>query len=327
MSFNTEQNPFVDVTISFVSNYDPLLPRFVDLFFWGEGYDINGQKMNKSADTFSYNLTLKKSRLYIFNMKIDNQFACSDNNEYWLASSRGIRAKELKINNIVIDNNYLRNDNNGNTNIIFKIEADGNITPGSGSLVNVNSNVPPEVWHIYEKINMSHDQIRNRYANAWFSVIHDISKDDVSKVEISSISLYAVLSNGQNVRIGHDSYEKTWEGKLYVRYPYFLCSLDASLQWLMSAELIDENLVFYPSSNTKRVWHGWISGKWPSVPANAESLWVKAEIKITGSALMQIGVDIRSNLNSNAGWSEYGTSDWFYQTNSFQTIYFNKKGE
>ncbi len=323
-----ESNQFdIDkVTITFESNFDPLPPEYVEINLYGGSYGINRCDMESVSGRYIYDFHITKGQEYTFNIVSNNPSICKSNykKEEWVASGSGIRAKEVKINDKVLDNRFLFDNYQNGANFKFIVNEKGEVVPGKGVPLSINEDVPSEIQHKKELVKLLPDDIKNRYANVWFSVIHDIRKGGNSKVEIESLKLYARLENGEDVLLTSEDYDKEWEGKLYMRYPYFDCSLDESFQWDMPAQLNNGKLVFYPSDITNRVWHGWCRGKWPQVLSNTKSLWVEAEIRITGNALMQIGVDIRESRHNYEGWGEYGVSDWFFATNEFQTIYFNK---
>lgn len=322
--FENNQNTINKVTISFESNYDPLPPEFVKIYIWGGHSNIYGQSMKTVAGKYIYELQITQEKEYIFNIETNNQPVCGRDYNEWVAFKNGIRAKEIKVNDKVLDKTFLFNNNQGGSNLIFKVNQKGEIVPGTGTPITINENIPPEIWYLNETVHLTSSYLINKYTNAWFSVVHDTRKGGVSKVEIESIKLFARLNNGQDVLLASDFYDTEWGGKLYIRYPYFECPLDESLQWQMPAQLINGKLIFSPSDISNRVWHGWCTGAWPQVPANTNKLWVEAEIRITGNALMQIGIDIKTNQNTNDGWSEYGVSDWFFATSNFQSVYFNK---
>lgn len=323
-TIENNQNTINNVTISFESNYDPLPPEFAKIYIWGGPSDINGQNMTRVSGKYIYEYEITQDKEYIFNIETNNQPVCGRDNNEWVAFKNGIRAKEIKVNDLVLDKTFLFNNNQGGSNFIFKVNQKGEIVPGTGTQITINENIPPEIWYLKESVHLTSSSLTNKYTNAWFAVIHDTKKGGVSKVEIESLKLFARLNNGQDVLLASDFFDTEWGGKLYIRYPYFECSLNESLQWQMPAQLINGKLIFSPSDITNRVWHGWCTGAWPQVPTNTNNLWIEAEIRITGNALMQIGVDIKANQNTNDGWSEYGVSDWFFATNNFQTINFNK---
>lgn len=189
----------------------------------------------------------------------------------------------------------------------------------------MDESIPPEVFFLVEDIHPKSEILHDKYANAWFSVIHDTRKGGVSKVEIEYLKLYARLNNGKDILLMFsDTSDIKWDGKLYIRYPYFEYSLNKQLQWKMPSRLENGRLTFNPSDITNRVWHGWCIGPWPKVPVNTKRLWIKVKAKITGNALMQIGVDLKTDQNTNDNWEEYGVSDWFFATNNFQEVFFNK---
>lgn len=317
-------NQIDKVTISFESNYDPLPPEFAKMYMWGGPSDINGQNMSVTGGKYIFEAQITQDKEYIFNIETNNQPICGRDNNEWVAFKNGIRAKEIKVYDKVLDKTFLFDNKQGGSNFIFKVNQKGEIVPSSGTPITINENIPSEIWYLKETVHLPSSSLNNKYANAWFAVVHDTKKGGVSKIEIESLKLYARLNNGQDVPLATDLYDTEWGGKLYIRYPYFECSLDESLQWQMPAQLINGKLVFSPSDITNRVWHGWCTGAWPQVPINTNKLWIEAEIKITGNALMQIGVDIKPNQNTNDGWSEYGVSDWFFSTSNFQTVYFSK---
>lgn len=327
---NTTKNQIpsenVKVTISYESYFDPIPPKYATMgIYWPS--EMGDYDMNFNNGKFICELSIKPGIDYHINIKTNIANICGENDLEWIASRQGIRAKKVTINNETITNKYLFDNQNDGANIVFSTDSLGKINPGYGSALFINTDIPSEVSVMKEYVNIPEKcEPNNKYANAWYSVIHDRTKPGTSKVEIFSLKLFARLSNGSTVTLASDIYRNKsfWEGKLYIRYPYFRCPTNPDYQWNMPAQLTGESLVFSPSDNVNRVWHGWCSGTWPRVPENTEKLWVEAEILITGNALLQLGVDIRGDLNTTNDWCEYGAGNWYFETESKQTAFFNK---
>ena len=314
------------VVISFETNYDPLPPASVKLDFWGGSSSINSKDMENEKGRYIFESSITKGVDYEFNIKINKMLICETDYPFeHVASQRGIRAKELKVNDKILDNSFLFiNPDKDGANFIFKVNNKGEIVPGTGKSISVNDAIPSEIHFESETIRYPQRSAAYQYGNAWFSVVHDTKKTGSSQVEIDNLKFWARLTNGQDVLLASDDYNNVWGGKLYIRYPYFECSLDTSFMFTMPAQLINGKLVFNPSDITNRVWHGWCTGKWAQIPSNTSKLWVEAKVKIIGNALLQVGVDLKPNQNDFNGYWEYGLSDWCFQSSDFKTIYFNK---
>ena len=318
---DTKQHP-ERVKISFISNYNPFPPAFAKLSIYSPTV-VNSIDLMSTGNVYEFSLSENED--CTFNIETNNVAICGHDPNEWVASKSGIRAKEIKVNNKVLNNEFLIDNEVGGANFCFRIDNDGNIVPGGGEKVIVNENIPAEVSYSKQTVHLNNPtEFANKFANAWFSALQDIHKGGISKIEIETLNLYARLTNGQDILIASDNYETQWGGKLYIRYPYFECPLKEDLQLDMPAQIIDGKLTFAPSENANRIWHGWCTGSWKQVPSNAIKLWIEADIRITGNALIQFGVDL-SYSNSVESWCcEYGLSDWSFQSANFQKVYFNK---
>lgn len=312
------------VVITFMSYYDPIPPLFAKIYFW-EGLVINGLYMSGTGQKFTYEIPVEPNTNYLFNIETNVVETCEMSNSEWVAFKNGIRADYLKIEDKILDNTFLFDNNQGGSNFIFRINQHGEIVPGYGKSISINENIPPEIWFIEEDVHYSGMSTVNQYANAWFSVIHDKRQGGESRVEIDYLKFFARLSNGQDILLASDDFNSVWDGGLYIRYPYYECSLDERFRWDMPAEIVDGKLIFTPSDIPNRAWHGWGTGPWSNIPFNTIDLWVEAKVKISGNALMQIGIDFKPSQHSNHNWSEFGVSDWFSSSSDFQTIYFNQQ--
>jgi hypothetical protein len=312
------------VTITFKSYYEPISPLFAKIYFW-EGLVINGIYMSSTGQKFSYEIPVQPNTNYLFNIETNVVAACEMSDNEWVAFKNGIRADYIKIEDKILDGTFLFDNNQGGSNFIFRINQNGEIIPGHGKQISINESIPPEIWFIEETVHFYGASITNQYANAWYSVIHDKRKGGESRVEIDYLKLFARLSNGQDMLLAYDDFNSTWDGGLYIRYPYYECSLDERFQWDMPAEIENGRLVFIPSDIPNRAWHGWCTGPWSNIPNQTIDLWVETKVKISGNALMQIGIDFKPSQHSNHNWTEFGVSDWIHSSNEFQTVYFNQQ--
>lgn len=159
----------------------------------------------------------------------------------------------------------------------------------------------------------------------WAQAVHDTRKSGPSTVEVDWLRLWAVV-DGRNVLLAEDDYaafdpESRWFG-LYLRKPWF--GGDVHLQMPVAYE--GGFLVFRPSTHPDRVWHWWPTEyPRPTVPAGAQRVWFEARVRITGPALVQLGIDFwRTPTAQWAGHNinnmQAGVSDWFGEDREWQVI-------
>jgi len=148
-------------------------------------------------------------------------------------------------------------------------------------------------------------------------------------VEIDYMRLYAVV-NGQNQLVCEDNYDtfdplSVWFG-LYSRNPWF--GTDSHIQ--MPLTYTQGCLRIYPSLYPDKVWHWWDTQyPRPDVPSGTQRLWVEVKVKITGPALVQIGVDFYRTPTAEANQQnvvEMGVSNWYGASPYWQIITLGTQG-
>ncbi len=307
----------VPVRIEFTSNFAPYPAQFATLEIYASV--VQRHPMAKVGDAFVFEGDLLVNASYPMNIHTGYNTGCDETSySEYLASRSGIRARQVTINGSIITNDFLFDNFHDGANIVFKVSSTGQVSPGTGTVFEFDERIPAEVSATKET---RWDTVMdyNTHVNAWYSVIHNDNMSDESKVEIAYFRLYARMNTGDDILLASDEFEAVWGGGLYYRYPYFACPITHFSD--MPAELLNGKLVFFPGLHKDRVWHGWCTGPWPAKPSGTIGFWVEARVLISGPAVMQLGVDIRNNPSSH---SEYGLSNWYFESENWQVIYFNK---
>ncbi|RPH33345.1 MAG: hypothetical protein EHM93_05185 [Bacteroidales bacterium] len=161
----------------------------------------------------------------------------------------------------------------------------------------------------------------------WITAIHDRRTTQPSFIEIDYLRLYARV-NGVDILLNSDEYnDNKAEGGLFLRNPWFG---ENNNNPILYEYRNSENLILRTSIKPDNVWHVW-NNKWPrvNVPVNTERCWLEVKCKITGSALIQIGIDFwRDSTSLWAGYHvnniEAGVSNWYYEQGVWHIIAFAK---
>lgn len=187
--------------------------------------------------------------------------------------------------------------------------------------------IPPEVGHRSGYVKYLTPPNNYPFVLGWITAIHDKRSTLASYIELDYIRLYARV-NGTDVLINSDEYnDNTAEGGLYKRVPWFGENYNTPIPYEYSNS---ENLVLRTSTFPDNVWHVY-NRRSPRVvpPANVERCWVEVRCKITGPALIQIGIDYW--IDGTSGWNgdgvnntEAGVSDWYYNQNEWHIMTFGK---
>lgn len=249
---------------------------------------------------------------------------CSEQwKEYgWISNDIAFRYATLKINNTTINNSFIKDNGLGGSNVKINIASNGNITPGSGTQLPINENIPPEVSH-------NKHTVENRtppagYSNVmgWMVALHDRRFDnELTKVEVKYLKLYAKV-NGIDVLLRDDRYISgtSQDGGLYYRYPYFSgCDSHTGLPNYINSS--DSTLVLEPSQSKDKVWHWWNSSN-STIPSNATSFRLEALVRLTGHVCVQGGIDFKQNAPQGV---LSGASNWCfgYNNNGWQTVIYD----
>jgi len=191
---------------------------------------------------------------------------------------------------------------------------------------NGDSNIPSEVAHKKGYIKYLTPPNNFKSVVGWITAIHDRSNTQQSYIEIDYIRLYARV-NGTDVLLKSDEYnDNQAEGGLFKRDPWFGDNDNLPIPYEFSNA---ENLLLRTSTKPDNVWHVWNKGTRVDVPANTERCWLEVRYKITGSALIQIGIDFWKDATCSYGGynvnnTEAGVSDWYYEKDNWHVITFAK---
>jgi hypothetical protein len=190
-----------------------------------------------------------------------------------------------------------------------------------------NSIIPNEVAHKKGYIKYLIPPNNFRAVTGWITAIHDKTSTEVSYIEIDYIRLYTRI-NGTDVLLSTNEYkDKVAEGGLFMRQPWFGDNGNTPIPYEFSD---NDNLLIRTSSKPNNVWHVW-NKQWPrvEVPSNIERCWLEVRCKITGSALIQLGIDYWKEPTSEyAGYNvnniESGVSDWHFKSNEWISLNYAK---
>ncbi|MFA5971699.1 MAG: hypothetical protein WC780_05045 [Lentimicrobiaceae bacterium] len=187
--------------------------------------------------------------------------------------------------------------------------------------------IPPEVAHKDGYIKHLTPPDNFKSVTGWITAIHDRKSTKQSFIEIDYIRLYARV-NGADVLLNSNEYnDSKAEGGLFKRDPWFGDNNNTPIPYEFTN---NDNLVLRTSTKPDNVWHVW-NKVWPrvDVPANAERCWLEVKCKITGSALIQLGIDYWKDgtclyAGYNVNNTEAGVSDWYYKEGEWHIVTFAK---
>lgn len=190
-----------------------------------------------------------------------------------------------------------------------------------------NSIIPNEVAHKKGYINYLTPPNNFRAVKGMITAIHDKTNSGSSYIEMDYIRIYARI-NGSDILLSSNEYDDDIaEGGLFMRQPWFGTNDNEPIPYEFSN---NDYLVLRTSSKPDNVWHVW-NKKWPraEVPSNTERCWLEIRCKITGSALIQIGIDYwREPTSEWAGYNvnniESGVSDWYFKSNEWAILNYAK---
>jgi hypothetical protein len=189
------------------------------------------------------------------------------------------------------------------------------LTTGCAKEKSETNPIPDEVAHKKGYIKYLTPPENFKAVNGWITAIHDKNSNEPSQIEIDYVRLYARFNNSDTLLDTNEYNDGVAEGGLYMRQPWFGVNDNTPIPY----EFVNNNyLLLKTSTKPDNVWHVW-NKKWPraTVPPNAERCWLEVKCRITGSALIQLGIDFwREPTSEWAGWNvnniESGVSDWYY---------------
>ncbi|HEV8048843.1 MAG TPA: IPT/TIG domain-containing protein [Terriglobales bacterium] len=208
------------------------------------------------------------------------------------------------------------------------------ITPrGSASspfafVVSNDPRVPDEVSYKAGYVNPVPPPRDFKSALLWGIAIADIRVPgrDTATVEIASTQLTCRV-NGEDIVLNQDNGEI--RGGLYRRNPWF--GTDEHEPMPVTHDVIGHAVVLSVGQRTDRVWHFWSASPRAALPSgNLEGCIVKARVKISPGALLQLGMDYwrTATIAYGAGGNnhEAGASNWYFPSDQWQEALFTDIG-
>jgi hypothetical protein len=162
----------------------------------------------------------------------------------------------------------------------------------------------------------------------WGIAIADtrVSGHESATVEIAASELICRV-DGKDVVLNNDS--GNVRGGLYRREPWF--GTDQHDPMPMTHDVENHATVLQVGQRADRVWHFWSGSQRAALPTgNLEGCTVKARVKISSGALLQMGMDywrsptIAFGLGGNN--HEAGASNWYFPSEQWQEATFTDIG-
>jgi hypothetical protein len=208
------------------------------------------------------------------------------------------------------------------------------VTPrGSASspfafVVSNDPRVPDEVSYKAGYVNPVPAPRDFKSALLWGIAIADIRVPghESATVEIASTQLSCRV-NGEDVVLNQDNGEV--RGGLYRRSPWFGTDQHESMP--VTHDVPNHATMLAVGQRPDRVWHFWSASPRAALPsANLEGCTVKARVRISPGALLQMGMDYwrNSTIAYGAGGNnhEAGASNWYFPSEQWQEAVFTDIG-
>jgi hypothetical protein len=161
-------------------------------------------------------------------------------------------------------------------------------------------------------------------AMLWGIAIADtrVPGHEKATIEIARTQLTCRV-NGEDVILNDD--RGTIRGGLYTRFPWF--GTDAHDLILLAYSRDRSSVVLRIGTRPDKIWHFWAASPRASLPTgHLEGCTVKARVRISHGALLQIGIDYWRNptvgYGSGGNNHEAGASDWYFPSDRWQEAIF-----
>jgi len=242
----------------------------------------------------------------------------------WINGGAGIRYADVKINGVSLNYLYAVDNNLHGSDITFLLNSDGSPSP-DGIPVNPNENIPPEVFTPRRYVNTNTVPVDTNYIQGWLQALHDNRyPNDVSTIEVKSIKLYAYINNSTNPTLilsySYIPNSPFYDGGLFYRYPFYP---DGDFHDPMTPYSVINSsgvLTFHPSDLKNKVWHWWNEPR-VKIPQGATAFRLESEIRITGKAVVEAGIDFKTQFTPIG--KECGSGDWYFKQTEWQTVVFD----
>ena len=188
--------------------------------------------------------------------------------------------------------------------------------------------VPDEVKYKTGYVNSAPPPSDFKSALLWGIAIADtrVPGYESAEVEIASTQLTCRV-DGKDVILNDDSGEV--RGGLYRREPWF--GTDQHDPMSVTADAANHAVVLPVGQRTDRVWHFWSPSPRAALPSgHLAGCTVKARVKVSRGALLQVGMDYWRNQTIAYGVGgnnhEAGASNWYFPSDQWQVATFTDIG-
>ena len=192
------------------------------------------------------------------------------------------------------------------------------------SLAQTDPRIPDEVRYKSGYINPVRKPPEFTSAMLWGIAIADIriSGYENARIEIAHTQL-ACQVDGRSIVLNDDTGKI--RGGLYSRHPWF--GTDAHNPIPLAYSTNKNAVILRVGQRADRVWHFWSASPRASIPpGHLEGCTVKARVRISRGALLQMGVDYWRDpvvgYGSGGNNHEAGASDWYFSSGKWQDAVF-----
>jgi hypothetical protein len=175
--------------------------------------------------------------------------------------------------------------------------------------------VPPEVRHKKSYLAFWRAPYGFPGATPWLNVLHDTRGTGESKVEIDYIRLWARIGGVSRVMASNEYNNDSVGGELRLRYDWFKGTPEH-----MPREVVNGVLILRPGTRSGRVWHPYLAALPRANIASADSVWTEVRLRISGPALVQVGLDYWQHLDQNIRNEEAAATDWICAPGAWHTV-------
>jgi hypothetical protein len=214
------------------------------------------------------------------------------------------------------------------TSIITVITPQGQGSSRSPFVVSNDPRIPGEVSYKAGYVNPAPRPADSGSARLWGIAIADtrLRGHESAQVEVAWTRLSCRI-DGRDVVLNDDGGQV--RGGLYSRQPWF--GTDAHDPMPLAFDLTHHAVLLRVGERADRVWHFWSPSPRAALPpGNLEGCTVRARVRISAGALLQMGMDYwRSPMipyGSGGDNHEAGASDWYFPSPQWQEVSFTDIG-
>jgi hypothetical protein len=214
------------------------------------------------------------------------------------------------------------------TSMVTVITPRGRNSSPSAFVVSNDPRIPDEVSYKAGYVNPAPPPAGFGSARLWGIAIADtrVPGHESAQVEVASTKLSCRI-DGREVVLNEDGGRV--RGGLYRRLPWF--GTDAHDPMPLGFSLADHAAVLFVGQRSDRVWHFWSPSPRAALPmGKVEGCTVRARVRISAGALLQVGMDYWRSptipYGSGGNSHEAGTSNWYFPSPRWQEVSFTDVG-